>query len=70
MGKLAFPSLIAQAAAPSIGTLLMLRLGPGGTLAALTVLCFIKVALVAALHACVRTRSASVKPRRRISSDS
>jgi MFS family permease len=63
MGKLAFPSLIAQAAAPSIGTFLMLRVGPGGTLATLTVLAIIKVALVGALYACVRrgaTRSISV----------
>lgn len=56
MGKLAFPSLIAQAAAPSIGTLLMLHLGPGGTLATLTVLAAIKLALAGALFACVRTR--------------
>jgi len=56
MGKLAFPSLIAQAAAPSIGTFLMLRLGPGGTLATLTVLAAVKVALVGGLFACVRTR--------------
>jgi MFS family permease len=54
MGKLAFPSLIAQAAAPSIGTFLMLRLGPGGTLATLTVLAVIKVALVGGLFACTR----------------
>lgn len=56
MGRLAFPSLIAQAAAPSIGTVLMLHAGPGGTLAALTILAAIKVALVGALHACVRAR--------------
>jgi MFS family permease len=56
MGKLAFPSLIAQAAAPSIGTFLMLHLGPDGTLATLTTLAAVKVALVGALYACVRTR--------------
>ena len=56
MGKLAFPSLIAQAAAPSIGTLLMLHLGPGGTLLTLTILATVKVGLVGALYACVRTR--------------
>ena len=54
MGKLAFPSLIAQAAAPSIGTFLMLHLGPGGTLATLTVLATIKIALVGGLFACTR----------------
>jgi MFS family permease len=65
MGKLAFPSLIAQAAAPSIGTFLMLRAGPGGTLLTLAVLAIVKVALVGALHACVRrgaTRPMSAKP--------
>ena len=62
MGKLALPSLIAQAAAPTIGTFLMLRLGAGGTLATLTVLGALKLALVGALYACVRrdrTRSTS-----------
>lgn len=56
MGRLALPSLIAQAAAPSIGTFLMLRLGPSGTLATLTILCAVKLALVGALYACVRRR--------------
>ncbi|HXD03202.1 MAG TPA: hypothetical protein VN627_07830, partial [Novosphingobium sp.] len=56
MGKLAFPSLIAQAAAPSIGTLLMLHLGPGGTLLTLTILAAVKVGLVGALYICVRNR--------------
>ncbi|WP_119302613.1 MFS transporter [Dongia deserti] len=62
MGKLAFPSLIAQAAAPSIGAFAMLHFGAGGTLATLTVLAAIKVGLVGALYACVRrgaTRSTS-----------
>ncbi len=66
MGKLALPSLIAQAAAPSIGTFLMLSAGPGGTLFILTILAGIKVALVGGLYACVRrgatrSMSASVK---------
>jgi MFS family permease len=56
MGKLAFPSFIAQAAAPSIGTFLMLKVGAGGTLATLTTLAAIKLALVGALFACVRRR--------------
>ncbi len=56
MGKLAFPSFIAQAAAPSIGTVLMLKVGAGGTLATLTMLAAIKLALVGALYACVRRR--------------
>jgi MFS family permease len=58
MGKLAFPSLIAQAAAPSVGTVLMLHLGSGGTLLTLTVLCLVKVALVGALYGCVHHRQA------------
>jgi MFS family permease len=62
MGKLALPSLIAQAAAPTIGTFLMLHFGAGGTLATLTILGVLKLALVGALYACVRrdrTRSTS-----------
>lgn len=62
MGKLALPSLIAQAAAPTIGTLLMLHFGAGGTLATLTILGALKLALVGTLYAWVRrdrTRSTS-----------
>jgi MFS family permease len=54
MGKLALPSLIAQAAAPTIGTFLILHLGADGTLAALTILGGLKVGAVLALYACVR----------------
>jgi hypothetical protein len=36
MGRIAMPSLIAQPAAPSIGALLMERLGPSATLGALS----------------------------------
>jgi hypothetical protein len=54
MGRLALPSLIAQAAAPTIGTFLMLHFGAGGTLATLTILGALKLALVGALYACVR----------------
>ena len=54
MGRLALPSLIAQAAAPTIGTFLMLHVGAGGTLATLTMLGALKLALVGALYACVR----------------
>jgi hypothetical protein len=66
MGKLALPSLIAQAAAPSIGTFLMLHVGAGGTLATLTILGALKLALVGALYGCVRgerirSTSASLK---------
>jgi hypothetical protein len=54
MGRLALPSLIAQAAAPTIGTFLVLHLGAGGTLATLTILGVLKLSLVGALYACVR----------------
>lgn len=63
MGRLALPSLIAQAAAPSIGTVLMLRLGPGGTLATLTALGAIKFALVGILYARVRRGATKPGPR-------
>lgn len=62
MGKLAPSALIAQAAAPSVGTFLMLHVGAGGTLATLTILGALKLALVGGLYACVRrgrTRSTS-----------
>jgi hypothetical protein len=49
MGRLAMPSLIAQAAAPSIGALLLQRFGAYGTLATLTGLALINVGLACAL---------------------
>jgi hypothetical protein len=49
MGRIAMPSLIAQAAAPSVGALLMQRVGPHGTLAALLAAALINIALVIAL---------------------
>lgn len=55
MGRLALPSLIAGAAAPSLGALLLERIGAGGTLAVLFVAAAINVALAAALFACTRT---------------
>lgn len=66
MGKLAPSALVAQAAAPSIGTALMQQVGAGGTLATLTILGAVKLALVGALYGCVRrgrtrSTSASVK---------
>jgi MFS family permease len=66
MGKLALPSLIAQAAAPTVGTFLILHFGADGTLATLAILGSLKVGLVFALYACVRrgrtrSTSASVK---------
>jgi hypothetical protein len=49
MGRIAMPSLIAQAAAPSIGALLMQRFGPTVTLGALFALAVANVALVIVL---------------------
>jgi MFS family permease len=46
MGKLATPSLIAQAASPSLGALLMSWLGADQTLAVLVTIAFMNVALV------------------------
>ncbi|ESZ35817.1 hypothetical protein X731_30790 [Mesorhizobium sp. L2C054A000] len=49
MGRLAMPSLIAQAAAPSLGALLLERFGAYGTLATLSALALINVALACGL---------------------
>jgi predicted MFS family arabinose efflux permease len=49
MGRLAFPSLIVQALAPSLGALLLEHRGADTTLATLTALAVINVALVGAL---------------------
>ena len=49
MGRIAMPSLVAQAAAPSLGALLMQKLGPGATLAVLFAMAIFAVALVVAL---------------------
>lgn len=51
MGRLATPSLIASAAAPSIGAILIDRFGAQGTLAILTTLVLIPVAAAAILFA-------------------
>jgi predicted MFS family arabinose efflux permease len=49
MGRLARPSLIAQAATPSIGALLIQRLGTEGMLGAVTLLALLNAGLVCAL---------------------
>jgi len=49
VGKLAFPSLLAQAASPFAGALMIEAFGPMPTVAALTVAALLNVALVAAL---------------------
>ena len=55
MGKLAFPSLIVQALAPSAGALLIERAGVDRTIAALTGLAAINVVLIGLLWAACRT---------------
>ena len=56
MGKLAFPSLIVQAAAPSAGAWLIEASGPDVTIAVLTVLALINVVLIGTLWASCRAR--------------
>ena len=56
MGKLAFPSLIVQAAAPSAGALLIEISGAHVTIAVLTGLALINVVLIGLLWASCRAR--------------
>jgi predicted MFS family arabinose efflux permease len=56
MGKLAFPSLIVQAAAPSAGAWLIEASGPNVTIAVLTALALINVVLIGTLWASCRAR--------------
>jgi MFS family permease len=59
MGRIAMPSLIAQAAAPSVGALLLQLGGPNGALATFLGAAFCNVLLVAALCLMLRARSFS-----------
>jgi hypothetical protein len=59
MGKLAFPSLIVQAMAPSAGALLIEVSGADATLKVLTVVALINVALIGVLWWLCRARKAS-----------
>jgi hypothetical protein len=63
MGRIAMPSLIAQAASPSIGAVLMDRFGPSGTLAALLAAAVVDVMLVVALFLCSRVEEQSGEER-------
>lgn len=63
MGRLAMPSLIAQAAAPSLGALLLGHVGASGLLSVLLGLALVNVVLVAALLAFQRS---SLRPIRTI----
>jgi len=56
MGKLAFPSLIVQALAPSVGALLIERSGVDATIGVLTAFAFLNVVLIGALWAACRER--------------
>ncbi|WP_335341070.1 hypothetical protein [Rhodoplanes sp. Z2-YC6860] len=58
MGRLAFPSLIAQALAPSAGALLIERQGADATMAVLTVFAALNVVLIAVLWAMCRSQHA------------
>lgn len=58
MGRLAMPMLIAGALAPSLGAFLLQRIGPSGTLAAVTGMAAINVGLVIALLVLVRRGTA------------
>jgi hypothetical protein len=49
MGKLAFPSLIVQAAAPSAGALLIEASGPNAAIGVLSVLALVNVVLIGVL---------------------
>jgi branched-subunit amino acid transport protein len=59
MGKLAFPSLIVQALAPSAGALLIEASGADATIELLTLLALVNVVLVAVLWWLCRTRRPS-----------
>jgi predicted MFS family arabinose efflux permease len=59
MGKLAFPSLIAQALAPSVGALLIERAGVDWTIGVLTFFALINVVLIAVLWIMCRERLVS-----------
>jgi hypothetical protein len=56
MGRLARPSLLAQAAAPSIGAYLLLWLGTDGALAAIFAVACVNVLLVLCLFAVQRNQ--------------
>ena len=69
MGRLAMPSLIAQAAAPSLGALLLERFGACGALATLSGLALINVALACGLGWLIFSRrDIQVQPREPIKS--
>ena len=62
MGRLAMPSLLAQAAAPWIGAVLLERTGAPGLLAAVAVVALLNVALTVVLFAIILRRGAMASP--------
>jgi hypothetical protein len=62
MGRIAMPSLIAQAVAPSLGALLMERFGPNATLGMLFAAALVNVGLVIALFSLASRHNASTSP--------
>jgi MFS family permease len=63
MGRLAMPSLIAQAVAPSIGAVLIVRFGARFTIGTLAVLSAVNLVGVAILWAMTRARTKDAAPR-------
>lgn len=59
MGRIAMPSLVAQAAAPTIGAALLDTLGVGTSLAVVVAVCMVNVCLVVALLALARKMPSS-----------
>lgn len=59
MGRIAFPSLIVQALAPSAGAWLIETIGPHATIGVLTLLALINVVAIGALWLLCRTRTES-----------
>jgi MFS family permease len=59
MGRIAMPSLIAQAASPSLGALLIERVGANGTLAVLLATAIVDILLAMALFGFLPRRSAA-----------
>jgi hypothetical protein len=60
IGRIAMPSLVAQAASPSLGALLIERFGANGTLAGLFATAVIDFLLVVALFVCLPRRASSI----------
>ena len=61
MGRIAMPSLIMQAASPSLGSVLIERLGANGALGVLFAIALANVLLTSVLSALLRRRSHIVR---------